>query len=404
MREYVGVDWGEQAHHVWVEDASGVRVLSQTVAQTAEGFAEFGRWLDERRAQGVELWAGIERPDGRMVEFLLDHGVVVCALNPKMVARAREQFRMSQVKNDALDAHVTAYCVRTRHAELRPLRPSSEELEELKLMTRDHLRLVRQRTRVLNQLTLALKEYYPLALELFADLSHASARRFLREYPTPAAAQRMREVTWQAFARRYHLADPAARWAQLRTPQLAVPAHVVRARQRTLQALLEQLEVLVRQAEQLAEEIERFFAGLPVATLVATLPGSRSGVILPAIWAEIGDGAGRWTSWGHLQAEAGAVPVTVQSSRSRAVHFRFACNKRLRYYTYMFARVSRIHSEWARCYYRRQRARGHNEHRALRALAAKWLKIFFVLWSRGVPYDEATHLKTIGRQAIRQVA
>ena len=44
---------------------------------TAEGLSEWGRELDEWRAQGLELWAAIERPEGRVVDFLLDHGVVV---------------------------------------------------------------------------------------------------------------------------------------------------------------------------------------------------------------------------------------------------------------------------------------------------------------------------------------
>ena len=49
-----------------------------------EELAEFGRWLDESRAKkGSELWAAIEKPQGRIVDFLLDHGVVVYPVNPK---------------------------------------------------------------------------------------------------------------------------------------------------------------------------------------------------------------------------------------------------------------------------------------------------------------------------------
>ena len=44
-----------------------------------------GGWLDESRAKGSELWAAIEKPQGRIVDFLLDHGVVVYPVNPKAV-------------------------------------------------------------------------------------------------------------------------------------------------------------------------------------------------------------------------------------------------------------------------------------------------------------------------------
>lgn len=83
MRYYIGVDWADTEHAVWVEDEEGAKVLSRSLAQTPEAFAEWGRWLDERRAEGLELWAAIEKPDGRVVDFLLDQGVVVFPVNPK---------------------------------------------------------------------------------------------------------------------------------------------------------------------------------------------------------------------------------------------------------------------------------------------------------------------------------
>jgi len=402
MRYYLGVDWADQEHAVWVEDEMGAPVAAQTLPHTAAGFADCGRQLDEWRHAGIELWAGIERPEGRVVEFLVDHGVVVVPLNPKVVARTREQFRPSAAKSDPLDARVCAYCVRTRAHEVAPLRPSSEAMQELKLLTRDHQCLQRQHTRLLNQATLALKEYYPVVLEVFGDFGSVAAQNFVRAYPTPNAAAGMRRPTWEKFARRYRLR--AELWEQLHAPALAVPAHVVRAKARLVQNLLEQPAVGRRQLSRSQQEIERFFARVPVARQVAPLPGSRSGVTLPSVWAEIGDAVQRWRSAEHLQAVGGTAPVTQQSGKMRVVHFRFACNKHLRHHGQLFAQTTLLHCEWARRYYRRQRDRGHSHQRALRALAGKWLKIFYVLLSRNVAYDEGLHLKTIGQQTIRQAA
>ena len=116
------------------------------------GFAEFGCWLDESRAKRIELWAAIEKPHGRIVDFLLDHGVAVYAVNPKALDRARDRFRMSQSKSDSFDAYVLAEFLRTDHGHLRALEPNSDEAQELKLLTRDQYRLVRQKTRLVNQL------------------------------------------------------------------------------------------------------------------------------------------------------------------------------------------------------------------------------------------------------------
>ena len=95
MRYYVGVDWADQTHAVWVVDESGTQITARTVPHTAAGFSEWGRELDEWRAQGIDLWAAIERPDGRVVDSLLDHGVVVYPVNPKALDRARDRFRQS---------------------------------------------------------------------------------------------------------------------------------------------------------------------------------------------------------------------------------------------------------------------------------------------------------------------
>ena len=49
MRDTIGVDWADAEHAIWVEDAQGNRVVDRAVSHTAEGLAEWGRWLDEHR-------------------------------------------------------------------------------------------------------------------------------------------------------------------------------------------------------------------------------------------------------------------------------------------------------------------------------------------------------------------
>jgi transposase len=406
MRYYIGVDWADAEHAVWVEDETGAKVLSRSVGHTGEAFAEWGRWLDERRAEGIELWAAIERPEGRVVDFLLDHGVVVFPLNPKALDRARDRFRMSGAKSDPFDARVAAGFLRTDHGHLQPLRPSSEAAQELKGLTRDYARQVRQQTRLLNQLTVTLKEYYPRALEVAADLTSHWGREFLRAYPTPAHVRRLTERQWHHWARSQRLSAErtAELWAILQRPQLPVPDHVVRVKGCRLAVLLEQVEVTSRAVETYRQAVADFFARLPAAKWMASLPGGRSGTMVPTVWAELGDASDRWQSVQHLQGYAGAVPVTDRSGKTVVVKFRFACNTHLRSAVHHLAFVSLRHSAWARAYYDRCRRRGHPHHHALRALGAKWLKIIFVMWTRQVPYDEQYHLASIARHQLRQPA
>jgi transposase len=406
-RYYIGVDWGDRLHQVYVGDEEGKKVRAGKVPETVEGLAEIGRWLDEQRADRVELWAAIEKPQGRIVDFLLDHGVVVYPVNPKALDRVRDRYRMSGSKSDPFDAYVLAEFLRTDHAHLRALQPNSEKAQELKLLSRDQRRVERQKTRFVHQLTITLKEYYPRILEVFEDLQTQIALDFLKQYPTPAHLHALKRKEFNRFAtKQHHLGKQRCEelWEELKKPQLAVPEHVIRAKAQLVEILIEQLRGSIKAVKIYDDRVESFFASTPAAEIAKTLPGAKSGVTVPAIWAELGDALGRWESSRHLQAEAGAVPVTKASGKSRIVQFRFACNKHLRYALYWFAFGSLRHCEWARLYYRQQKAKGHTHPQALRALGAKWLKIIFVMWRDHKPYDENFHLANITRQKMRQAA
>ena len=337
-RYYVGVDWGDAVHAVWVCDESGGKVAELKVDQTPEGMSVFGHWLHERTAEGIDLWAGIEKPEGRIVDFLLDHGVVVYSINPKSSDRARDRFRTSRSKEVFGD--LTA------------------------------------------KVALDFLKAYPTPQAL-SGLTQEAWEAF-------AKAHRLREVRttqlWEVFCK----------------PQLPIPEHVVRAKSKLVHVLVEQLEVVVSAVCTYKAEVERFFASLPAAELTKTLPGGKSGTTIPSLWAELGDAEGRWESFQHLQAQAGTVPVTAQSGKSQFVLFRLACNKQLRYAVDWLAFTSLRESEWAKGYYDTQRARGHTHRRALRALGSKWIKILFVMWRDNVPYDENYHLANMARHHLRQ--
>jgi len=237
-------------------------------------------------------------------------------------------------------------------------------------------------------------------------LTSAVAREFLRTYPTPEALAALPPKGWQRWARAQHVSQARTvdLWEALRAPQLPVPAHVVRAKARLVGVLVDELDTVVRAVNEYRTAIDDFFAAMPEAEWARSLPAGQSGTTVPTLWAELGDAPGRWQDFRHLQAQAGAVPVTERSGKHQFVRFRFACNTHLRYAVHLLAFLSLRQSDWARAYYTQQRARGHSHHQAVRALGAKWLKIIFVMWSRQVPYDETHHLAMMARQRLHQAA
>jgi transposase len=225
-RYYLGVDWADEFHQVWVSAAEGKKVAEMTIEQSMKGLSEFGRWLHECKGEGIELWAAIEKPQGRIVDFLLDHAVVVYPVNPKALDRARDRFRMSQSKSDSFDAYVLAEFLRTDHVHLRALQPDSEQAQELKMLTRDHHRLGRHKTRLLNQIEVTLKEYYPRPLEVFSDLESQIALDFLQHYPTPGDLSELTRRKWNRFAKReHHLSEQRCKELRsLASPSLRFPS------------------------------------------------------------------------------------------------------------------------------------------------------------------------------------
>ena len=149
MRWFMGLDESDSSVAVVVIDEAGGEVYRQNVEPTADGLAAFGGWVNARVAEGVELLASLERPHGRMVEFLLDHGIPVYPINPKSLDRARDRYRPSGANDDWFDAFVLGNNLRVDHMHLRVLRPDSDETTELRMLTRDRLRLTQQRTRCL---------------------------------------------------------------------------------------------------------------------------------------------------------------------------------------------------------------------------------------------------------------
>ena len=273
-RYYMGVDWGDRLHQVYVGDEEGKKVREMKVQESPEGLAEIGRWLDERRAEGIELWAAIEKPAGRIVDFLLDHGVEVYPVNPKALDRVRDRYRMSDSKSDAFDAYVLAEFLRTDQAHLRVLRPNSEKAQELKMLSRDQHRVVRHKTRLLNQLTNTLKEYYARPLEAFEALETEIALDFLKRYPTPAHLSALKRKEFNRFAtKQHHLSKQRCEqlWEKLQKPQLAVPEHVVRAKAQWLEVLIEQLRASIKAVKIYNHKVESFFASSPAAQFAKTL-------------------------------------------------------------------------------------------------------------------------------------
>ena len=160
-----GIDWARDDHAVSVVDARGRQIRRCTVGHSAAGLRELVAVL--ARAGAGE--AAIERPDGPVVDALLQAGITVVVISPDQVKNLRGRYGSAGNKDDRFDAFVLAGTLRTDRARLRPLVPDSPATIALRRACRARKDLVSHRVGLANQLRAHLRNAFPGAVGLFAE-------------------------------------------------------------------------------------------------------------------------------------------------------------------------------------------------------------------------------------------
>ena len=391
---YVGIDWAAETHAVCVLEAAGRVRTEFTITHTAEGFADLLRRLSRLGADPSDLPVGIERPDGRLVDALLEAGYPVVPVKPNAIKTWRDGEVLSGAKSDAGDAAVIAEYLRLRAHRLRAATPYSSETKALRTVVRARDDLVQMRVAATNQLSALLDAHWPGAKAVFADVESPIALEFLTRYPTPASAARLGEKRMAAFCTKHGYSGrrPAAELlARLRAaPAGTVDEALTEALRDAVLARVTVLRALVTALKDLDRSVVAHLGEHPDEKIFTSLP--RSGRINAAqVLAEWGDARAAYDSPDAVAALAGMTPVTKESGKHRAVHFRWACNKRFRKAITTFADNSRHASPWAAHVYAQACDRGHDHPHAVRILARAWIRVIYRCWQDGVPYQPARH-------------
>lgn len=389
---FAALDWASDHHDVVVVDQRGAVVCEWRIAHTAAGWAQLREQL-----RGYEpLAIAVETNQGLAVEQLLDAGYAVYPVNPKSAKRYRERKAPTGVKDDGRDAWSLADALRVDGHGWRGLSPEDPLVAELRMLTRDEVALIQQRTGLVNQLHSALAAYYPAALAAFADWTRPSTWAFIESFPTPAALAQAGPKRWEKFLRAHQLwrettcdkrMDCFAHALDLRGSAAAVAAKSFLA-----VSLAKVLRALEQQLGAYRERIAQRFREHPDHDLFGSLPGVGP-KLGPRLAAEIGSQRDRFESAEGLQAYAGTAPVTFQSGQIERHVVRRACAPFLRAAVHHWADHSRKQCAWAKAYYEKHRQDGDSHACALRCLGQRWLKILWRMWQERAPYDEARHTR-----------
>ncbi|WP_055477448.1 IS110 family transposase [Sphaerimonospora mesophila] len=390
---YVGLDWAAEVHAVCVMDATGEIAAQFTINHSADGIALLLRRL-AKHADPADMPIGIERPNGRLVDLLLEAGHPVVPVSPNAIKTWREGEVMSGAKSDAGDAAVIAEYLRLRQHRLRVAVPYSDDTRALRTVVRTRTDLVDMRVAATNQLAALLAGHWPGAGTLFADVESPISLDFLTRYPTPASAAHIGEKRMQAFMTKHKYCgrrSAAALLHRLRSAPAGTSGEALtEALRDAVLALVAVLKALNGAIRDLDRSAVAHLGEHPDGEIFASLP--RSGQINAAqMLAEWGDCRQAYASPDSVAALAGCTPVTKESGKHRAVHFRWACNKRFRVAMTTFADNSRHASPWAAKIYTQARAAGKDHPHAVRILARAWIRVIYRCWLDRKPYDPERH-------------
>jgi transposase len=106
---YAGIDWATRTHAVCVVDQTGAVRARFQIPNTGKSLAGLCKRLAKLGVAGV----AIERPDGPLVEAMVDQGLRVVVVTPRQVKALRSRYAGSGAKSDPADAYLLADVLRT---------------------------------------------------------------------------------------------------------------------------------------------------------------------------------------------------------------------------------------------------------------------------------------------------
>src|SRR3954454_11823091 len=393
---FVGDDWAEDHHDVEVQDQSGRRLARARLPEGVAGIAPLDELIAGLVAEDTapgQVLVGIETDRGPWVAALVAAGYQVFAINPRQVARYRERHGTSGAKSDAGDAHTLADLVRTDAHQLRPVAGDSPLVEGIKVIAWTHQSLIWDRHRQMLRLRASLREFFPAALEAFADLTAPDALELLAAAPDPDRAARLSRSKIAAALKRARRRDvegkAEALQAVLRSAQLRQPAELTGAYAVTVRSQVAVIAALNAQIAALGEQVGAHFGRHPDAEIYRSQPGL--GDLLGArVLGEFGDDPDRYGGARARKNYAGSAPITRASGKKTVVLARHVRNHRLADALHQQAFCALRASPGARAYYDRFRARGAGHYAALRQLGNRLVGILHGCLKTGSRYDEDT--------------
>src|SRR5215831_818838 len=200
---WVGLDGADDGHQICEYDVQTGRKQHYAVVPSVESLQE---WVNQLRIRygGKRVAVVLEQTRGALIHALMSTDFIkIYPVNPQSLAKLRKALYPSGAKSDPADAELLEEMVRQNPERFRSWMPGDEPTRRLQLLTEGRRKFVEDMTALTNQLTSALKTYYPQALDWAGELNSEQAGAFLERWPTLADLQKSRPFRIRKFYQKY---------------------------------------------------------------------------------------------------------------------------------------------------------------------------------------------------------
>ena len=183
------------------------------------------------------------------MEWCIERGLRVYAINPKQVDRFRDRFTVAGAKDDARDAHVIADSLRTDPHAFRPVRLDHPLVIQIREWSRVDDDLREEVSRLTNQLREVVYRAMPGALTVCPAADEPWFWALLAAAPTPTTQRRLSEANLRHLLRDHRIRRLSAAdvYRVLQQPAVYTAPGVVDAVAAHIGLLVPRVQLVARQ-------------------------------------------------------------------------------------------------------------------------------------------------------------
>ena len=410
----IGIDVGSETHFARAFDHRGFEYSKKPFkfSNDEAGFATFKAWIaDIKETQEKDTVVPGMEPTGHywfnLGKFLQDNDMKPVLVNPHHVKKSKELDDNNPTKNDRKDPKVIAGLVRDGRYMI-PYLPDGV-YADLRTASNMRFQLQSELTRIQNRISRWFSIYFPEYKTVYGRADSISGMMILKRAPLPEDILTLGVEGINKIWR-----DAKLRAVGIKRAKTLIEAagHSVGSKEGAVSArmeirmLIEDYESRSVRLQEVMTLIEELVKQIPMAEKLLEIKGVGIKTV-SGFLAEVGD-ISRFTNPKELQKLAGLALVENSSGKHKGeTTISKRGRKRLRYLLFEVAmslvgknrEFGELHH-----YYTTRKQNPLKKMQSLMAVAAKVIRVFYAILTKGVDYNPAKMLEDIKRPEMLQAA